>query len=157
MKIRMNILTLSLALVAVLGLAGMANAQGYMMGGPGMMNGVAPEKQAAVQKAYDDFATATDQLNQQLIGKQSELNALYNSGSADSGRVQTLTREIGDLNAKLYATQANLRKQLAKTGATSPRMASGNGMGYGMGMRGMHMGGMGMGGMGMGYNGWGCW
>ncbi|MBU1041118.1 MAG: hypothetical protein AB7E46_14445 [Desulfovibrio sp.] len=36
MKIRMNILTLSLALVAVLGLAGMANAQGYMMGGPGM-------------------------------------------------------------------------------------------------------------------------
>lgn len=150
MKTRMNILTLSLALVAVLGIAGMANAQGYMMGGPGMMNGMAPEKQAAVQKAYDDYAVATDQLNQQLFAKQAELNALYNSGSADTGRVQTLTREIGDLNGKLYAAQANLRKQLAKTGATSPN--SGYGMGYGRGMRGMHMGGMGM-----GYNGWNCW
>jgi len=152
MKTRMNILTLSLALVAVLGIAGMANAQGYMMGGPGMMNGVAPENQAAMQKAYDGYAVATDQLNEQLFAKQAELNALYNSGSADSGRVQTLTREIGDLNGKLYAAQANLRKQLAKTGATSPRAASGYGMGYGMGMRGMHMGGMGM-----GYNGWNCW
>ncbi|MDP2875749.1 MAG: hypothetical protein Q8O00_06155 [Holophaga sp.] len=36
MKFRMKALTLSLALVAVLGLAGMASAQGYMMGGPGM-------------------------------------------------------------------------------------------------------------------------
>lgn len=35
MKIRMKALTLSLALVAVLGLAGVASAQGYMMGGPG--------------------------------------------------------------------------------------------------------------------------
>jgi len=36
MKFRMKALTLSLALVAVLGMAGMASAQGYMMGGPGM-------------------------------------------------------------------------------------------------------------------------
>lgn len=35
MKFRMKALTLSLALVAVLGLAGVASAQGYMMGGPG--------------------------------------------------------------------------------------------------------------------------
>lgn len=42
MKTRMGILTLSLALVAVLGLAGMASAQGMMgqgMGGMGMMGG----------------------------------------------------------------------------------------------------------------------
>ena len=36
MKIRMKALTLSLALVAVLGMAGMASAQGSMMYGPGM-------------------------------------------------------------------------------------------------------------------------
>ncbi|MDP2875748.1 MAG: hypothetical protein Q8O00_06150 [Holophaga sp.] len=36
MKFRMKALTLSLALVAVLGMAGMASAQGYMVGGPGM-------------------------------------------------------------------------------------------------------------------------
>jgi len=36
MKIRMKALTLSLALVAVLGMAGMASAQGPMMYGPGM-------------------------------------------------------------------------------------------------------------------------
>lgn len=36
MKTRLKALTFSLALVAILGLAGVASAQGYMMGGPGM-------------------------------------------------------------------------------------------------------------------------
>lgn len=164
MKTRMNILTLSLALVAVLGLAGMASAQGHMMGGPGMtgghgmgmMNNMTPEKQAAVQKIYSDFSMSTEPLRQQLFAKQSELNVLYYNGSADTTKVQTLTREIADLNAKLYSAQVNLRKQLAKEGVPA------SGMGHGMGMGGMGMmggSGMGMGGMGMGYGGMGmnCW
>lgn len=174
MKTRMSILTLSLALVAVLGLAGMASAQGMMgggmmggpgmggmgmMGGPGMgmgmggMYGMAPEKQAAIQKLYVEYNTATAPVRQQLFAKQSELSALYYSGTTDTKKFQALTREIGDLNAKLYEAQMNLRNQLAKEGVPA------SGMGHGMGMGGMGMmGGSGMG-MGMGYGGMGmgCW
>lgn len=166
MKIRKNVLMLSLALVAVLGLAGMAYAQYHMMGGPGAgmpggqamgtMYNLPPEKQAAVQKLYSEHNQATESLRQQLFAKQSELNTLYYSGSADTGKVQTLSREIGDLNAKLYSAQVSLRKQLTKEGV--PAYGMGHGAGYGMG-HGMGMG-MGMGhGMGMGSNGAGmnCW
>lgn len=171
MKTRMSILTLSLALVAVLGLAGMASAQGMMgqgMGGMGMMGGsgmgmmgqgmgmggmysMSPEKQAVIQKLYVEYNTATAPVRQQLFAKQSELNALYYGGTTDTKKFQTLTREIGDLNAKLYEAQMNLRNQLAKEGVPA------SGMGHGMGMGGM--GGMGMGGMGMGMGGMGmgCW
>lgn len=176
MKTRMSILTLSLALVAVLGLAGMASAQGMMgqgMGGMGMMGGsgmgmmgqgmgmggmysMSPEKQAVIQKLYVEYNTATAPVRQQLFAKQSELNALYYGGTTDTKKFQTLTREIGDLNAKLYEAQMNLRNQLAKEGVPASGMGHGMGMG-GMGMMGgSGMGGMGMG-MGMGGMGMGCW
>ncbi len=175
MKTRMSILTLSLALVAVLGLAGMASAQGMMgqgmmgqgMMGQGMMGqgmgmggmyGMSPEKQAVIQKLYVEYNTATAPVRQQLFAKQSELSALYYGGTTDAKKFQTLTREIGDLNAKLYEAQMNLRNQLAKEGVPASGMGHGMGMGGmgmgGMGMGGMGMGGMGMGGMGMGMN---CW
>jgi len=169
MKTRMSILTLSLALVAVLGLAGMASAQSMMgqgmmgqgMGGMGMMGqgmgmggmyGMSPEKQAVIQKLYVEYNTATAPVRQQFFAKQSELSALYYSGTTDTKKFQTLTREIGDLNAKLYEAQMNLRNQLAKEGVPA------SGMGHGMGMGGMGMmGGSGMGGMGMGGMGMNCW
>lgn len=163
MKTFTKTLTLSLALVAVLGLAGMANAQGHgmgmmsgsdhgnMVGGNGMgmmggMQGLTPEKQAVVQKVYAEYNAFAAPLSQQLFAKQSELNALLYGGAADSGKIPALTKEIGDLNAKLYNAQVNLRKQLVKEGVPAS----------GMGMGGMHMGAMGgnghgnmMGGMGM--------
>ncbi len=166
MKTFTKTLTLSLALVAVLGLAGVANAQGHgmgmmggsdhgnMVGGNGMgmmggMQGLTPEKQAIVQKAYAEYNAFAAPLSQQLFAKQSELNALLYGGAADSGKIAALTKEIGDLNAKLYSAQVNLRKQLVKEGVPAS--------GMGMGMGGMHMGAMGgnghgnmmMGGMGM--------
>lgn len=164
MKIRKNVLTLSLALAAILGLAGMANAQNHMMGGAGMAGGHAmgavynlpPEKQAAVQKLYSEHNLATEPLRQQLFAKQSELNVLYYSGSTDTAKVQTLSREIGELNGKLYSAQVNLRKQLAKEGVPASGMGHGMGMNHGMG--GMGMGGMGMGhGMASGGAGMNCW
>lgn len=160
MKTSMKTLTISLALAAVLGLAGLASAQNHMMGsaGAGMANGgngtmyghgmampanLSPEKQAAVQKLYTDLNAATGPVRQQLYAKQSELNALYYSGTTDTKKFQALSREIGDLNAKLYEAQANLRTQLAKEGVPASAMAMG---GHHMGMAGGgHMGGAGMG------------
>ena len=153
--IRMRTLPLALALVAVLGFSGLANAQmtGHgMMGGQGMgmmggnMMGLTPEKQAAAQKIYSEHYAATAQLKQQLFAKQSELNAQLYGGATDDKKVQALTKEIGDLNAKLLEAQVNLKRQLAKEGI--PAMG---GMGMGMGMGGMGCGMM-NGGMGMGMH-----
>ena len=157
MKTRKHIpgLTLmALVLVALLGFSGLANAQMMgpgMMGGQGMgmmggnMMGLTPEKQAAMQKIYSEHYTATAQLRQQIFAKQSELNAQLYGGATDDKKVQGLTKEIGDLNARLFEAQVNLKRQLTKEGI--PAMG---GMGMGMG----GMGGMGCGmtngGMGMG-------
>ena len=145
--IRMRTLTLALALAAVLGLAGMASAQGHMAGGPGMqgghMYGLTPEKQAAAQKIYAEHGAATAQLRQQLFAKQSELNAQLYGGAADDKKVQALTKEIGDLNAKLLEAQVAMKRQLAKEGI--PAMGMGMGMAGGCGMMsGGMMGSMGM-------------
>lgn len=147
MKARKRIvgITLALALVASLGFSGLANAQMMgpgMMGGHGMgmmggnMYGLPPEKQAAAQKIYAEHNAATAQFKQQLFAKQSELNLQLYGGATDDKKVQALTKEIGDLNAKLIEAQANLARQLAKEGIPA--------MGSGMGCCGM-MGGMGMG------------
>jgi len=147
---RISALTLMLALVAVLGFAGFASAQGHMGGqGTGMMGGnmmgLTPEKQAVAQKLQAEHYAATAQLKQQLFAKQSELNAQLYGGATDDKKVQTLTKEIGDLNAKLFEAQVTLKRQLTKEGI--PAMG-----GMGMGMGGCGMMGGGMGGMGMGMH-----
>jgi len=146
---RISALTLMLALVAVLGFAGFASAQGHM-GGQGMgatgghMMGLTPEKQAVAQKLQAEHAAATAQLKQQLFAKQSELNAQLYGGATDDKKVQALTKDISDLNAKLFEAQVNLKRQLTKEGI--PAMGGmGMGMGGGCGMMGGGMGGMGMG------------
>lgn len=135
---RMSIMTLTLALVAILGLSGLANAQMMgpgMMGGPmmgGNMYGMTPEKQAAAQKIYADFYAKTATLRQQLNGKQYELNTLLYTPNPDDKKVQGLSKEIADLSAKLYEAQTTFQNQLNKEGI--PAMG-----GMGM-MGGMHHG-----------------
>jgi zinc resistance-associated protein len=146
---RFSTLNAMLALVAVLGIAGVASAQGHTpspqehganMGATGgHMQGLTPEKQAAAQKLHADHNAATAQLKQQLFAKQSELNAQLYGGATDDKKVQALTKEIGDLNTRLLEAQVTLKRQLAKEGI--PAMG---GMGMGMGGCGMMSGGMGM-------------
>jgi zinc resistance-associated protein len=154
---RITCLPLALAVVALLGFSGLASAQ---MMGPGMMGGqgmgmmggnmmmnLPPEKQAAAQKIYADFNTKTATMRQQLAAKQYELNAQLYSATPDDKKVQALTKDISDLNAKLFEAQVALQNQLTKEGI--PAMS---GMGMMGGMNCPMMGGsMGMGGMGMGY------
>lgn len=133
----------ALALAALLGIGVTANAQ---MMGHGTTHGYAltPEKQAAVQKAYADFDAATASLRQQLTAKQYELEAQIVGGSPDDKKVQSLTKDVSDLSAKLFKAQVDLQGQMTKLGL--PSGAMGGGM-MGCGMGGM-MGGMG-GGSGM--------
>lgn len=163
MKLRKQIVCTILALVLLLGLSGLAGAQMY---GPGMMggggwgggadSGLTQEKYAAVQKLYSEHYQVTAEIRQQLYAKSSELNAQLYGGKTDDKRVQALTKEISDLNAKLFADQVNLRKELVKQGLPVGGMGYGGGMmhGYGGGMG--HGGGMMMNGYGGGMGpGWG--
>ena len=136
----------ALALAALLGIGVTANAQ---MMGHGTMHGYAgsglsPEKQAAVQKAYADFDAATASLRQQLTAKQYELEAQIVGGSPDDKKVQSLTKDVSDLSAKLFKAQVDLQGQMTKLGLPSGAMGGGM-MGCGMMGGGMgSMNGMGM-------------
>lgn len=156
MKTYRNAFATILTLALVTAFVGLASAQGMMDG----MGNMTPEKQATMQKMHSDFATATADLNKQVFAKESELNAILYGEKVDDKKVEALTSEINALNAKIYAEQVKMHKQMAKEGiipmggkgmmdGKGCPMMGGKGMGGGMGM----MGGKGMmGGMQNGAN-----
>ncbi len=143
MKTYRNAIATILTLAFVTAFAGLASAQG-MMGGMGNMT---PEKHATMQKMHEDFATATADLKKQVFAKESELNAELYGEKVDDKKVEALTSEINALNAKIYAEQVKMHKQMAKEGilpmggkgmmdGKGCPMMGGKGMGGGMGMMG---------------------
>jgi zinc resistance-associated protein len=143
MKTYRNAIATILTLAFVTAFVGLASAQG-MMGGMGNMT---PEKHATMQKMHEDFATATADLKKQVFAKESELNAILYGEKVDDKKVEALTSEINALNAKIYAEQVKMHKQMAKEGIVPMGgkgmmdgkgcpMMGGKGMGGGMGMMG---------------------
>jgi len=120
-------LSLSLALTALLGLTASAMAAGPH--GAGMMN-LSPEKQELVKKLHEDFRNSTKATRQELISKKHELDAQLYSANPDEKKIQTLTKEISDLRAKLYAARITLKGKLIKEGITLEH--GGRGMKRGM-------------------------
>lgn len=114
-------LVFALGALLWLGQAGTAGAQ-FM--GPGMMGGyggygygyhsLSPEKQAKAQQLYADYYSKTITLRQQILAKQSELNALIYSGKEDEKKLQGLTKDIADLRSKIFEQQIALQRKLAK-------------------------------------------
>lgn len=114
MKTNRNLIATFLTLAFITAFAGFASAQGQgMMGGMGNMS---PEKHATMQKLHADFDAATADLNKQLFAKESELNAALYADKPDEKKIDTLTKEIGDLNAKIYAERVKMHKAMAKEG-----------------------------------------
>ncbi|WMW66330.1 periplasmic heavy metal sensor [Nitratidesulfovibrio liaohensis] len=117
---RTLMIALTAACLMVFGLSTGAIAQGMGHMGMGMMGGggyqLSPEKQAAVQKIYQDQGQMVMNLNQQLMVKQYELNAQLASPNPDERRTQALSKEIADLNGKRLEAQLSFQKQLAKEG-----------------------------------------
>jgi len=100
-----------------------------------------------MQKMHADFAAATADLKKQVFAKESELNAVLYGEKVDDKKVEALTSEINALNAKIYAEQVKMHKQMAKEGIVP---MGGKGMMDGKGcpmMGGKGMGGGMMGGM----------
>ena len=133
-----------LALTSSLALArgGMGGGQGGQGGCPGMGGGwgqLSPEKQAAFQKIHDAFAAKTAQLRADLGVKMAELNALAVGATPDQAKIDAVTKQIGDLQAKLLAERTQVRIQVAKE--VGPGVAGGGCPGMGGGMGGYHGGG----------------
>jgi hypothetical protein len=104
-------LALALALVLMPGLAGTAAAQGPH-GGYGYYS-LSPEQQKAAQEIQAAFDARIRPVQQQFFAKQAELDALYYRGTPQNDpQVQSLMKEIRNLDAELYAAFAELRKQV---------------------------------------------
>ena len=151
----------ALALVALLGTAGIASAQDHTpmgpMGGPmgaqmgphmGPHMNMTTEQMTAMQSIYQEFGPKMQPLYQQKYGKQAEINALlYQGVKADDPKILSLQKDVKDVDNKLYQLDTAMRKQMQDKGV--PFMG-GHGMGRGM-MGGMDCPGMGVtGGKGMG-------
>ena len=133
-----------LALTSSLALArgGMGGGMGGQGGCPGMGGGwgqLSPEKQAAFQKLHDAFAAKTAQLRADLGVKMAELNALSVAATPDQAKIDAVTKQIGDLQAKLLSERTQFRIQVSKE--VGPGVAGGGCPGMGGGMGGYHGGG----------------
>jgi zinc resistance-associated protein len=87
----------------------------------------APEQQAVIDKAGDDFTAATKTLKIQLFAKESELNAQLYGEKTDDKKVEALIAEINALHGKIYAEKVKMQRVLAKEGIL-PDMGKGMGM-----------------------------
>lgn len=114
------IFSLSLAFaVAVIGLSGSALAAD------------------AAQDAFNAHNQTVAPLQEQLAGKQAELDALHNSDQRDDAKAKQLFKEIGELKGQLYVAREDLRSKLQEAGVPEG--------GYGMHHRGGYGGGYGCG------------
>ena len=104
------VLTASLALA---GPGGQGKGPGAGFGGP-CATQLSPEKQAAFQKLHTEFYTKTVQMRADLQVKRAELNAVAVSPNPDQGKIDTLSKEIGELGGKLLAERTRFRIQVAK-------------------------------------------
>ncbi len=150
MTLNKTALAAIISLSALLGFSGSALAQngmgGHMNGGmnyqnsQGMYHGGAwfnltPDQQAASQKVFDEFQTATADMRQQLLSKQYEYNALLTSKPVDDQKILAVSKEIQALRDGLYQQRVKMDTEFAKAGV--PMMGNHRGMGGNhMGMRG---------------------
>lgn len=115
---------------------------------------LSPEKQEAVQKAYEEFQDKMEPLRDDMWAYHTELDALSRAG-ADQKTIVDLVEKMRDVRKQIYAQQQDLRTKLDAIGVPAgfgrgcggygsgmmgPRGGCGYGPGGGPGMRGPHHG-----------------
>lgn len=75
-----------------------------------------PQQMEQAKKIFDDNYAATNDVRQQLTQKRNELDNLLASQNPDKDRIETLSREIGELRGKILSARVDARAQLAKEG-----------------------------------------
>lgn len=69
------------------------------------------------EDAYNAYSRKVAPIEQQLYAKEVELDELFGSSRPDTGRVQELYKEIGELKGQLFAAEAEFRAQQGGSGA----------------------------------------
>ncbi|STM08359.1 zinc resistance protein [Escherichia coli] len=93
------------------------------------------EQQTAWQKIHNDFYAQSSALQQQLVTKRYEYNALLAANPPDSSKINAVAKEMENLRQSL--DELRVKRDIAMAEAGIPR---GTGMGYGGCGGGGHMG-----------------
>lgn len=140
-KYNKSFLALTLGLITILGAVGVASAR---WGGPhhggggygcGTMQAPSPEAQKLMESSYNTIAP----LLMELRAKQDELTAKIYSG-ADAKTVDTLSKDINSLQAKVTEARVAMQQQFAKAGVPIHAAGRGNCLFADGGMHRMHGG-----------------
>ncbi len=122
-----------LALAAALALGFSATAQAYHGGwgggGPGYSQPLNQEQRNAAEKIYKENYDKTQATRDALVAKRAELDAQLANPAPDKGKIERLSREIGELRGKLLTSREEMRAQLKAAGI--PEYGFGPGDGYG--------------------------
>lgn len=107
--------------------AGQGQAAGFY--GPGADNYNAPQANPgqadAAREIIDSNYAKLGGTLEALAAKRDELDALLASPNPDGARIESLSREIGELRGKVLAARAQIRSQLAQKGL-SPNFLGSN-------------------------------
>ena len=119
---------MALGMAAIIGISSTASA--YPGDHRGGWQGMTQEQQAAAQEIYANYDQQTAPLRQQMMAKRAELDALYYGQNADSSKVQSLYKDIADIQAKLFTANTEMQKKLADKGISTGNygMRRGGGM-----------------------------
>lgn len=95
------------------------------------------EQQATARKLHSETLAGTSGIREKLHAKRAELDAQLASPEPDKDKIESLSRDIGELRGKLMAARVELRAKLAKEGipmeacAPAPQPCPGYGPGNG--------------------------
>lgn len=80
---------------------------------------LSPAQREEANKIFQDNYNQADALRQALNAKRSELDSVMNSQNPDMAKIESLSREIGELRGKLLANKIQVREQLKEKGLPS--------------------------------------
>ena len=142
-----NLSVTTMALMLVLAMAGFAaagpgygpgngrggcGAWGAQAGPQGWYGQLTPEKQAAVQKIFENYRPKFDEVRTSMQAKHNVLRAMVNGGQADEQKITKITQDISNLRDKMFNLRQALNNDLSKeTGINVAQMGRGFGPGQG--------------------------
>ena len=101
--------------VLALGICATANSQpGGAMGrpGPAMQQQLSPEQLEQAKRIFQESYKDMEATRQALAAKRAELDSLLYSPNPDKAKIETLSREIGELRGKMLAARVETREKL---------------------------------------------
>lgn len=88
---------------------------GIAMASPGERQDM-QEVHGKVQKIMDDHRKATEGTMKQLLVKEAELKGQMGSVNPDSAKIESLSKDIGELKGKLLVDRVKMNQDFAKEG-----------------------------------------